>query len=146
MSILNPWLIITLMISLSGAYGIGRHYGYAQKESEDIAQIAAINTQMNSDKEKSDASLYKTQQKLAIAQSQLHSALHSGTQRLYVNVRPVDASTTSASGDATQRAELDPTTSEALVSITDQGDNAIVQLNSCIARYNQVREAIRGKR
>ena len=145
MSIFNPWLILTLILSLIGAFGAGHHSGYSAKEAEDQAEIIRINTQMNSDKEKSDAKLYKTQQSLAIAQSQLHSALHSGTQRLYVNVRPVDASAASASGDATQRAELDPTTSEAIVSITDQGDNAIILLNSCIERYEAVRKAS-GKR
>ena len=94
---------------------------------------------------RSDAKLFKVNQALAAAQTQLHNAIRAGDQRLYVNVRSPIGCSSSASGDATQRAELDPTTSEALVSITDQGDNAIVLLNSCIERYEAVRKAS-GKR
>ena len=146
MSIFNPWLILTLILSLIGAFGAGHHSGYSAKEAEDQAEILRINTQMNSDKDQADAKLFKANQALAAAQTQLHNAIRAGDQRLYVNVRSPIGCSSSASGDATERAELEPATAEALVSITDQGDNAIVQLNSCIARYNQVREAIRGKR
>ena len=143
---MNPWIIIGLMISLSGAYGIGRHNGYALKELEDAAEISRINTQMNADKEKADAQLEQTKKQLATKQSQLFDAIHSGNQRLYVTIRSNNPNPTTSSGNSAQRAELDPTTSEALVGITGQGDSAIVLLNSCIDRFNQVREAVRGKR
>ena len=146
MSIFNPYVILMLVLSLIGVYGAGHHSGYSAKEAEDQAEILRINTQMNSDKDQADAKLFKANQALAAAQTQLHNAIRTGDQRLYVNVRSPIGCSSSASGDATQRAELDPTTSEALVGITGQGDSAIVLLNSCIDRFNQVREAVRGKR
>ena len=57
MSIFNPYVILTLVLSLIGAFGVGRHSGYSAKEAEDQAEILRINTQMSSDKEKADAQL-----------------------------------------------------------------------------------------
>ena len=41
---------------------------------------------------------------------------------------------------------LDRSTSEALVSITGDGDQAIIELNACVDQYTKMREIIRGKR
>lgn len=40
------------------------------------------------------------------------------------------------------RAEIDPEVAASLVSITDEGDAAIRDLNACIDRYNTVRQAM----
>jgi hypothetical protein len=146
MSLLNPWLIIGLMIFLSGTYGLGHHYGYAQKEAEDAAEIARINTQMNSDKEQADAKLAQANSALVAKSNQLTTAIRSGEQRLYIPVSPPAGCSASASGDTETRAELDKSVAEALVKIALDGDKSIVYLNSCIDRYQAVREAASGKR
>ncbi|QNK67750.1 lysis system i-spanin subunit Rz [Variovorax sp. PAMC26660] len=54
--------------------------------------------------------------------------------------RPVVASDPAAAGEpAEARAELDPAFAAAVAGITSDGDLAIVDLNACIDRYNEVR-------
>lgn len=141
-----PWLILGLILSLSGMYGLGHHYGYAEKEAEDEALIVKKNQEMNDAKDKADADLYKAKQALQTKGKQLTDAIRSGQQRLYVPITTPSGCTAPATGDGQARAELDTKTSESLVAITDEGDNAIVLLNSCIERYNQVRDIVNGKR
>jgi prophage endopeptidase len=146
MSIFNPYVILTLVLSLIGVYGAGHHSGYLMKEAEDQAEILRINTQMNSDKEKADAQLYKAKQAIKANNDKYLDAISNNSLRLSIPVSTPSTSSTSSSGDGQTRAELDRQTSEALIAITNDGDNAIVLLNSCIDRYNQVREAASDKR
>jgi hypothetical protein len=145
-SLLNPWLILTLILSLIGVYGAGHHYGYAQKEAEDEAVIAQKNQEMNDAKSKADDELYKANQKLAAKGVALSNAIRNGEQRLFVPVTAPAGCAASAAGDGQARAELDKSVGEALVRIALDGDKAIVQLNSCIDRYQSVRETASGKR
>ena len=146
MSFLNPYLIIGFIVCLIGSYTYGHHSGYAEKEAEDAAEIARINTQMNSDKEKADADLAKANKKLNEKGVALSNAIRDGSQRLFVPVSTPAGCTAPASGDGQARAELDRSVGEALVRIALDGDRAIVNLNSCIDRYQAVREAASGKR
>lgn len=68
---------------------------------------------------------------------QLRAALRAGTQRLYVDVAKPDAS--SPTGTTEERAQLDPAVADSLVAITQDGDNAIRELNMCIDAYNVLR-------
>jgi len=55
---------------------------------------------------------------------------------------PANAPATSGLDTAT--AQLDPAFAQSIVTITDDGDNAIRKLNACITVYNQVRELLNG--
>lgn len=68
---------------------------------------------------------------------QLRADIASDRLRLTVPVRNC-TNTTSSTGE--KRAEIDRKTSDDLVAITEYGDNAIRELNSCIDRYNALRK------
>lgn len=140
----NPWLIIALCLALAGVYEYGHHAGYKEKETEDALVIGKKNQEMSDAKEQADAALAKLKKSLADKNAQLVNAVRTGQQRLFVNVTPQAGCPASGSGET--RAELDRSTSEALVAITGDGDQAIAELNSCIDSYNKMKEIIRGKR
>jgi hypothetical protein len=75
------------------------------------------------------------------------AALMSGRLRVSVpvaNCTPAPAATGAPADDDRQaRAELAPETAAALDRIVSDGDSAILDLNACIDRYNDVRDAIR---
>lgn len=141
---LNPWVILAFLMALGGVYGYGHHQGYKEKEQKDAIVIGQKNQEMQDAKEQADVKLAQAKQSLAAKNSQLISAIHTGQQRLFVNVA-TPAGCAASSGSET-RAELDRQTSENLVAITNDGDNAIVELNACIDQYNKMREIVRGKR
>lgn len=140
----SPWLILAFLISLGGVFGYGHHKGYQEKETEDAIAIAQTNQKLNEYKEKADVQLAQTKKQLAAKQGQLLDAIRSGNQRLYVNVRTDSGNSSSVNGET--RAELDSKISESLISITNEGDTAIVELNSCIDQYSKMREIVHGKR
>lgn len=140
----SPWTIIFILFSLVGVYEYGHHAGYKEKETEDALVIGKKNQEMSDAKEQSDAALAKVKKSLADKNAQLVNAVRTGQQRLFVNVTPQAGCAASESGET--RAELDRSTSEALVAITGDGDQAIAELNSCIDSYNKMKEIIRGKR
>jgi hypothetical protein len=142
----NPWVLLGALAMVVGAYFYGHHEGYAQKEGEDAVVIAEKNSQMQNAKEQSDAEFRKTQQQLTNTQSKLRDAIHSGDQRLYVRVSTPTQCASSGNGDSTTAAQLDPEFAESLVSITDRGDQAIIQLNACIKSYNEMREVVNAQR
>jgi hypothetical protein len=137
-------LMLGMLFALIGIYSYGHHEGYSQREAEDAFVIAAKDKAMDSAKEKSDEELRKTQQQLTVQQGKLRDAIRVGDQRLYVRVAtPTECSSTS-NGDSTTTAQLDPEFASSLVSITDRGDQAIVQLNACIKSYNEMRGIVNG--
>jgi len=140
----NPWVILSVLMALAGVYGYGHHQGYKEKEAEDAIVIGKKNQEMSDAKEQADAQLAQTKKSLAAKNSQLVNAIHTGEQRLFVNVTPQAGC--AASSDTETRAELDRSVSEALVTITGDGDQAIVELNACIDQYAKMREIIHGKR
>lgn len=142
----NPWLIMGVIFAMLGVYGYGHHAGYIQKENEDAIAIAQTNTKLNKIKEEADVQLAKQKKQLNDKNSQLVSALSNGSLRLSV---PLSASTEHSpvsSRNSEERAELDRQVSEALVAITNDGDKAIIDLNSCIDRYEQIRGSVSGNR
>jgi stress response protein YsnF len=143
---MNPWLIIALGLALGGVYGYGHHNGYVQKEHEDELIIAKKNEEMNDAKNKADAELAKANKQLASKGVALTNAIRNGQQRLFVPVATSAGCAAPATGDGQARAELDKSVGEALVRITLDGDKAILNLNSCIDRYNSIKEIAGDKR
>ena len=143
-SLLNPWVILSLVLALTGTFFAGHHEGYKQKETEDAVLIAQKNQEMNDSKEKADADLDKAKKTLAAKNSQLVDAIRTGQQRLFIPIAAQAGCAATATGDGQARAELDSKVSESLVSITNEGDQAILDLNSCIDRYNQIRSIASG--
>jgi prophage endopeptidase len=127
-----------IAVALS-AYLYGHHAGYAQKETEDALEIARLNTEMNKQKDEQDAKDADTKQAF---ETKL-SGILSSRPRLYVPIAAKSGCATSASDNGQARAELDGQTAEELIRLVAEGDRAIIDLNSCIDRYEAVRSTLK---
>ena len=125
-----------LAVALS-AYLYGHHAGYAQKETEDALEIERKNDELRQQKDEQDAKDANTKQEF---EAKLSSVL-SSRPRLFVPTKGGCA--TAAGNDGQARAELDGQTVEDLIRLVAEGDRAIIELNSCIDRYNQVRDTLK---
>jgi hypothetical protein len=124
------------------AYLYGHHAGYAQKENEDALEIARLNSEMTKQKDEQDAKDANTKQEF---ETKL-SGILSSRPRLYVPIASKGGCATTAADNGQARAELDGQTVEDLIRLVAEGDRAIIELNSCIERYEQVRSTLNGQR
>lgn len=139
---MNPQLILGALLLAIASYFYGHHEGYAQKETEDALEIARLNTEMNKKKDEQDVKDANTKQEF---ETKL-SGILSSRPRLYVPLASKGGCATAAGNDGKERAELDGQTVEDLIRLVAEGDRAILELNSCIDRYNQVKETLSGNR
>ena len=77
-------------------------------------------------------------------ENKLRSDLASGDRKLYVPVTttcgvPASPDSPAPSGNTETRAELDGRVAQALVDLTNRGDQAIRSLNACIEIYDEMR-------
>jgi len=133
LSLFNPSVLLGIIIALAGAFGWGHHQAYLEQQAE----IGRLNAVMAEEANKSAALFQKEKQNAQTKINQLRADVNSGTLRLSI---PVSSSCSTASGTTETRAELDKQTSQDLISITEDGDNAIRELNYCIDRYNQIKD------
>jgi hypothetical protein len=137
---MNPYLIIAAIVAVLGAFGYGHHAGYAQKETEDALEIARLNSVMTKQKDEQDAKDAQTKEAF---ETKL-SGIIASRPRLYVPVTTTGGCAGNANSQA--RAELDGQTAEDLIRLVAEGDRAIIDLNSCIDRYEAVRSTLNGQR
>ena len=137
----NLYVSIGLILALAGVYGYGHHAGYVEKETEDKLEIARLNKEMTKQKEEQDAKDAETKQAF---EDKLSGVLAS-RPRLFVPVTSSGCATATAN-NRQARAELDGQTAEDLIKLVAEGDRAIIDLNSCIDRYNALRETVSGNR
>ena len=142
MTMPNPWMILGAIAVALSAYLYGHHVGYVQKETEDQLEIARVNSEMIKQKEQQDAKDAETKQEF---ETKL-SGILSSRPRLYVPLASKGGCATATGNDGKERAELDGQTVEDLIRLVAEGDRAIIELNSCIDRYNQVKETLSGNR
>ena len=100
--------------------------------------IAQKNAEMNHQKEQQDVKDEATKQEF---ETKLSGVLAS-RPRLFVNTTTKGGCSTTASNDGQERAELDGQTVEDLIRLVAEGDRAIIELNSCIDRYEAVRKTL----
>ena len=138
---MNPNLILSAVIAGLAAYFYGHHVGYVEKETEDQLEIARLNGVMNKQKDEQDVKDAETKQ---VFEDKLAATIAS-RPRLFV---PISSSgcASAAANNGQARAELDGQTVEDLIRLVAEGDRAIIELNSCIDRYNQVKETVNGQR
>ena len=99
-------------------------------EKELSYQAEMLNEELRKQKDESDKKI-----------KSLTARINSGELRLTVP-------TTTKCGNSSvelgyQRTELDRETAKSLIGLTDEGDQAIRELNYCIKSYNQVRDSLR---
>ena len=124
--------ILTLVVCLCLAFFAGKY----KARQEIQAEVTRIETKMEESSVKANEQLKKEKQDAEIKINSLKSAVADGALRLYV--RTSDASS-SATGTSENGAELDRQVAQDLISITADGDKAVIQLNSCIDFYNNLR-------
>ena len=124
--------IVIAILILGGVFAAGRHQAYLEQQEE----IARISKSMKEEADKESDKLKKEKQDALSKVNQLRADVAAGSVRL--SVRSSCASSP-AGGDAEARAELDGQTAQDLISIAADGDQAIIELNSCIDLYNNLR-------
>jgi len=110
--------------------------GKYQERQEIKAEVTRIESAMRDEAAATTAKLEKEKRDAEIKVNQLRADVAAGTVRLSVRA---SCSASTAAGDSEARAELDPKTTDDLIAITADGDQAIIELNSCIDFYNNLR-------
>jgi prophage endopeptidase len=118
-------VLVLVMVFYAGRHAmhLEQQAEIARIEAERAVEVAKAADQLHKDK-------LDAQQKI----NQLRADVASGAQRLSIRA---SCSATVAGGDSEARAELDPKTADDLIAITADGDQAIIELNSCIDLYNK---------
>jgi prophage endopeptidase len=148
-SSLKPYLWAFGVVAMIACYQLGHHKGYTLANLENTAVIGKLNEEARTAEEAHTKAVYDLAYKLTkansdanIENSRLRSQLRAGTQRMYLPAAcPVQAGASLATptGDRNEaRAELDPEAAATLLTITEDGDRAIRQLNACIDAYNDL--------
>ena len=138
----NPWMILGAIAVAFSAYFYGHHVGYVLKETEDALEIARLNKEMNAKKDEQDAKDATVKQEF---ETKL-SGIIASRPRLYIPVTSKGGCATTTSNNGQERAELDGQTVEDLIRLVAEGDRAIIELNSCIDRYETVRSTLSGNK
>jgi hypothetical protein len=146
MSLFNPYVILSVIVALVFSFFAGRNQAYKDQ------MIAVQVQQMKEDKKEEgmkDAvadnrvKFVKGEANAQIENVRLKSALASSELRLSIASRQLQASTDSraptGAGDQA-RCDIDPEAAQRIVTITQDGDSAIRQLNALIDTYNQVKD------
>lgn len=124
--------ILLFVICLIISFFAGKHIAKQEIQEE----VRRIETKMEETTAKANEQLKKEKKDAELKINSLKSAVADGDLRLYVRT---NQDTSSASGASENGAELDRQTAQDLISITGDGDKAIIQLNSCIDLYNNLR-------
>ena len=127
---LSPNSVIAALLALIAMFYVGHHVAYLEQQ-EEINRIAAERV---IEAAKAAEQLHKDKEDAEKKINQLRADVASGAQRLSIRA---SCSATVAGGDPEARAELDPKTADDLIAITADGDQAIIELNSCIDLYNK---------
>ena len=152
---MNPWLIIGIMVALSGFYTYGHHKGWVERDAEMQSEIAQKNEEARAKEQELTKQLNDNSTKLQEAnnaisekQTSLDRAIRAGSLRLKTtSCVQTSSNTPVANGNSNQEgSESDRQTLAAIAEIIAQGDRNTAQLNACIDSYNKVMESVNGKR
>lgn len=155
----NPWYLLGSVALVVAAFAFGSSHGhhtasveYQLKIDQLNLHVADMNEQARATEQSRTEQINGLATKLSKAQTDaqnrfgiLDAGLRSGAIRLSVpastqwGIQPAQGSAASTGGGNQARTYLDPAFAESLVSITDEGDSAIRQLNTCIDSYNVIR-------
>jgi flagellar capping protein FliD len=160
MSLFNPWVLLGILMAISGAFGSGYYKGGEDEAARQQAEIAVLNAAAREKEQALVAAvnnqttqLIKATNDAKLAQQKRNSDIDSGSLKLRIPVKaPVCPVSTTADAPSAPRdsvqatAELDRETAKNLIAITDDGDKAIRQLNACIDAYNTVYQTLNKSR
>ena len=159
MSLFNPWVLLGIIMSVMSAFGGGYWKGSNDEVTRQQLEIAALNAEARQKEQvlvsaiQSQATkLQKANQDAKLAQQKRNADIDNGTLKLRLAVKapncPISTATDTASTarDSSQEgSELDATIAKSLISITDDGDEAIRQLTSCQQAYESIYQTLKAK-
>jgi len=158
LSLFNPWVILALICAFLGFGALSYTKGEDSERNKQQIEIARLNDEARVKEQALVAAvntqttqLVKANNNAKLQTQKLHSALDAGSLKLRLPKAtscPVQATadTPVASGDSSQEGgELDATTAQTLIAITDDGDEAIRQLTSCQQAYESIYQTLREK-
>lgn len=159
MSLFNPYVILSIVLAVLGSFGSGYWKGSKDEVTRQQLEIAALNAEARQKEQAlvnaittQSTKLQKANQDAKLIAKERDAAIASGALRLRIPVKapvcPVQTAgdTPAPAGDSVQAgAELDATTAQSLVAITDKGDENTRQLNACIDAYNAIYQTLRSK-
>ena len=152
---MNPWIILSFLVTLAGFYSYGHHKGWDDRDQEMQTEIAVKNEESRTKEQELTKQLNENSTKLMEAnnaisekQSSLDRAIRSGKLRLQTTscVQISSSAAPTSGGGSQEGSESDRATLLAIAEIVAQGDRNTAQLNACIDSYNKVMEAVNGKR
>lgn len=124
--------LATFIACLALAFFAGKY----QARQEIQADVERIESKMQEAAVEAADKLHQEKQDAQTKINQLRANVASGALSLSVRAH---CSASTATGDQEARAELDPKAADDLISIAADGDQAIIELNSCIDFYNNLR-------
>jgi len=138
---MNPWLIIGVLVALSGFYTYGHHKGWVERDAEMQSEIAQKNEEARVKEQELTKQLNDNSSKLQEAnnaisekQTSLDRAIRAGSLRLKTtSCVQTSSSPTPPNGNSNQEgSESERQTLAAIAEIIAQGDRNTAQLNACI--------------
>jgi ATPase subunit of ABC transporter with duplicated ATPase domains len=158
MSLFNPAVWIGFLLSLAASFGFGYYKGGIDEYLKQQAEITRLNDEARQKEQAlvtavqtQATQLVKAEQNAKVLSQKRNTDIDSGALKLRIPVKtpicPIQTTDHApiAPRDSVQaNAELDRETAKTLIAITDDGDKAIRQLNSCIDAYNAVYQTLKG--
>jgi prophage endopeptidase len=159
MSIFNPYVLLGIVLAVLSAFGGGYWKGSEDEITRQQLEIAKLNAEARQKEQALTMAVTQTATALRTSNAKAKQiskerdlAISSGALRLRLPVKatycPVQTTTDTAPapGDSGQeRAELDAETAKSLVTITDDGDEAIRQLAACQQAYESIYNTLKEK-
>ena len=160
MSLFNPWVLLGILMAVLSAAGSGYYKGQHDENTRQQVEIAGLNAIARTKEAALTTAVTSTATALRTSNEKARQiskerdlAIASGALRLRLPVVkasncPLPASNDSPTpaGDSSQEGgELDATTAQTLIAITDDGDEAIRQLASCQQAYESIYQTLKEK-
>ena len=159
MSIFNPYVLLGIVLAVLSAFGGGYWKGSEDEITRQQLEIAKLNAEARQKEQALTMAVTQTATALRTSNAKAKQiskerdlAISSGALRLRLPVKatycPVQTPTDTApaSGDSgEERDELDAETAKSIVTITDDGDEAIRQLAACQQAYESIYNTLKEK-
>jgi hypothetical protein len=157
MNLFNPWVLLALICAFLGVGAFSYSKGEDSEHERQQLEISKLNDEARQKEQALVSAVNTTATQLVRANNnaklqtqRLYSAIDNGALRLRIPVQascPVHAATDTAApvGNTETTAELNRETAKSLIDITDDGDNAIRQLNACIDAYTTIYQTLNKK-
>ena len=159
MSLFNPWVLLGIIMSVMSAFGSGYWKGSNDEVTRQQLEIAALNAEARQKEQvlvsaiqTQATKLQKANQDAKLAKLKRDADIDNGTLKLRLPTKaancPIptaDNPTITARDSSQEGSELDATIAKSLISITDDGDEAIRQLTSCQQAYESIYQTLKGK-